>query len=85
MVEPDPILLQRKRIARQVSLAMRAGYGCFVLACILFVYAFATRWTPTLTMSITLILIIGSILLAPAIVFNYAIKAANRADRENSW
>jgi hypothetical protein len=30
-------------------------------------------------------LIAGSVVLAPAIVFAYAVKAADRADRDNDW
>ena len=36
-------------------------------------------------LALTFCLMVGSIVLAPAIVFSYAVKAADRADRDGSW
>jgi hypothetical protein len=81
----DPILQSRARVARWVSLGLRSGYGLFALALVLFAVALATDFTPLLGGALTFCLIAGSIVLAPAIVFSYAVKAANRADRDGSW
>lgn len=83
--ETDPVLAQRARVARATSLAIRAGLGCYAAASVLFAVALATRFTGLLASSTTLLLIVGSALLAPAMVFHYAVKAADRADREDSW
>jgi hypothetical protein len=48
----------------------------------LFVMAFALGFTPLMVTFITICLVAGSILLAPAIVLGYAVKAAERDDRE---
>jgi hypothetical protein len=81
----DPVLASRARIARWVSLGLRAGYGAFGLAMLLFFVGFAIDFPAWLTTVITVLLIVGSIVLAPSIVFQYAVKAADRADREGSW
>lgn len=81
----DPILERRAKISRLNSLALRVGGGLYAVASLLFVVALLTEFTPTLTNAITLGLVLGSIILAPAMVVHYAIKAADRADRENSW
>jgi len=39
-------------------------------------------WVVTL---IVACIVVGSIVLAPAIVFGYAVKAADRADRDGDW
>lgn len=81
----DPILEKRARVATLVSMAMRVGYGLFALATVLFFWALFTRFTSTLATATTICLIAGSLILAPAMVVKYAVKAAHRADRENDW
>lgn len=81
----DPVLVKRAKVARLTSGAIRAGSGCYLLATALFFYAVVTEFTDLLAGAITVLLILGSALLAPAMVFHYAVKAADRADREGSW
>jgi hypothetical protein len=83
--DTDPVLARRARVARATSLAIRAGFALYGLATALFAVALATRFTGLLASAFTLFLVLGSVLLAPAMVFHYAVKAADRADRENSW
>jgi hypothetical protein len=45
--------------------------------------AFALGFKGPLVTAVTACIIIGSILLAPSIVIGYAVKAAEREDREN--
>lgn len=83
--DADPVLARRARIARQVSLAIKVSVVCYGLAVVEFFVALLTRFTDFHATSITLLLLVGSVLLAPAMVFHYAVKAADRADREDSW
>ena len=77
----DPVLERRRRIALLVSIGQRLGYGLFGLAIVLFVVGFVAGFTGTLTGVIVAALLVGSIVLAPAIVLGYAVKAAEREDR----
>ncbi len=81
----DPILVRRAKVQRVVKLGIRLGSGLFALAVVLFFWAIVRGFTERLTLLATISLIGGSLVLAPAMVFAYAIKAANRADREGSW
>ena len=81
----DPVLVKRAKISRLTSLSMRAGLGLYALASVFFAIALVSGFTTFLTSSMTVFLILGSLILAPAMVFHYAVKAADRADRENSW
>ena len=81
----DPILAKRARIARITSLSIRAGAACYLVATVLFAIALLTEFTSLLSILMTILLILGSAILAPAMVFHYAVKAAYRADREGSW
>ncbi len=83
--DADPILARRAKVARLTSWGIRSGLGCYLLATVLFVIALLTEFTDLLTSSMTVLLLLGSALLAPAMVFHYAVKAADRADREGSW
>jgi hypothetical protein len=78
----DPVRAKRARVARLVEVGQRVGYGLFGLAIVLFVYGFIRGYTSVLTTVIVASLVVGSIVLAPAIVFGYAVKAAEREDRE---
>ena len=81
----DPVVEKRRRIARWVDLGQKVGYGLFGLAVVAFVVGFVVglqQWVVTL---IVVSLVVGSLVLAPAIVFGYAVRAADRADREDSW
>lgn len=78
----DAVLEQRRKIANWVSYGLRAGTVVYAIAMSLFFLGFMFRFTPELTTAILVALIVGSILLAPAMVFNYGVKAANREDRK---
>lgn len=78
----DPVLARRARIARLTELGQRVGYGLFGLAIVLFVVGFVGGYSDVLVAVIVASLGVGSAVLAPAIVFGYAVKAAEREDRE---
>ena len=79
----DPVLVRRRQMARGAELAQRIGY------------APVRRWrwccsssgsrsglNGALVTGILVAMGVGSVLLAPAIVVGYAVKAADRDDRE---
>jgi cyanate permease len=78
----DPIRERRARIARLVELGQRVGYGLFGVAIVGFVVGFATGFSSTWTTVVVASIVVGSLVLAPAIVLGYAVKAAEREDRE---
>lgn len=78
----DPVRARRQRISSLVPIANRIGYLLYALAIALFVMAFAFGFNGVLVTLVTISLVVGSILLAPAIVLGYAVKAAEREDRE---
>jgi len=79
----DPVRVRRARIARLCNLAQRIGYLFFAIAVVVFFIGFFGTFTSTLVNIIIIAMVIGSFLLAPAIVFGYAVKAAEREDLEN--
>jgi hypothetical protein len=78
----DPVRAKRRKIAKYTLLANRIGYLFYALAIATFVIGFAVSFNSAVSAIVIGSLIIGSILLAPAIVLGYAVKAAERDDRE---
>ncbi len=77
----DPVLVRRARISRAVDVAQRVGYGLWLVAIVVFVVGAATGFRPFMTTLVVGGLIAGSVLLAPAIVIGYGVRAADRVDR----
>jgi heme/copper-type cytochrome/quinol oxidase subunit 3 len=78
----DPVRVRRAQVAKWTLLANRVGYLFYAVAISVFVMAFAMGFKGPLVTVVTASLIIGSVLLAPSIVLGYAVKAAEREDRE---
>jgi UPF0716 family protein affecting phage T7 exclusion len=79
---PDPVLVRRRRVARAARVGQNAGYALFGAAVVLFLAGFLLGFTPGVVSAVVACLAVGSVLLAPAIVAGYAVKAADREDRE---
>jgi hypothetical protein len=79
----DPVRARRQQVAKYTLLANRIGYLLFAVAISCFVFAFAVGFSGFIVTLVTINLVAGSILLAPSIVLGYAVKAAEREDREN--
>ncbi len=77
----DPVLVRRARISKAVSIGQRLGYALFAIATVVFFYGLATEYTPALVRIIVGGLLARSAVLAPAIVFGYAVKAAEREEQ----
>jgi hypothetical protein len=63
-------------------MANRLGYLCFGIAILTFVIGFIVSFNGAVSAIVVAAMIVGSVLLAPAIVLGYAVKAAERDDRE---
>ena len=77
----DPVLARRAAIARLVSVGQRAGYALFGVAMVHVFVGLVAGYTQVLTNVIVGCLLAGSLILAPAIVFGYAVKAAEREEQ----
>ncbi len=87
MSPPDPstdhVLNQRARAAQLANLGQRIGYALFGGAMFVFFYGLITGFTPGVSRIVVSGIIAGSIVLAPAIIAGYAVKAAVRDDIEH--
>jgi hypothetical protein len=79
----DPVRARRAQVARWTLLANRIGYLCFAVAMAVFLIGFALGFRGAVVAVVVVSLVVGSLLLAPSIILGYAIKAAERDDREH--
>ncbi|HEY4334071.1 MAG TPA: hypothetical protein VGM78_15925 [Ilumatobacteraceae bacterium] len=67
-------------MAKWNGVATRVGYALYLVGIVMFFVALATSFTSGKVTIITVAMIAGSVLLAPAIVIGYAVKAAEKDD-----
>lgn len=83
---PDPVSERRNKIARWTRVGKYSGYSLYGLSLlILGINQAAGLNVSSVTAGAVVVLIVGTVLLCPCIIVGYAVKAADRADRENSW
>jgi hypothetical protein len=81
----DPVLVRRAQFALLVKTGQRVGYALFAAFAVLVIVAFITHFPGAVTAAATICLIAGCVVLAPAMTFAYAVKAADREDRTGDW
>ena len=78
----DPVRLKRAQVARLAEAGERVGYLLLGVAVVTFVVGAVRGFSGVTTTVVTVALIAMTLVLAPAIVLGYAVKAAEREDRE---
>ena len=76
----DPVTLRRQRILKLTDAGQKIGYGCFGVALLLFFVGLFTGFPSWTLNPIVVLLVVGSVVLCPAIIFTYAAKAAQSED-----
>ena len=85
MSEPagrDPVRGRRARIDRLAAAGRRLGYTLILVAVVAFAVGVVTGFSTPVTTAVTASLAASTVTLAPALVAGYAVKAAEREDRE---
>ena len=80
--DADPVIARRRRIARAVRAGKRAGYLALLVAIVAFFAAAATSFPGPLVTTIVIALVASCLTLPPAIVFGYAVRAAEREESQ---
>ena len=78
------MLARRARIGQAVSVGKGVGYACFGGALVLFFVGLLTRFGGPLSAVVVTLLVIGCLVLPPAIVFGYGLRAAEREERADA-
>lgn len=80
----DPVLVRREKIRLLVRIGKSVGYALFLAAIVVFVIARIAGPRDIYVQLLGLFMGVGSLFLAPAIVFGYGIGAAERHDRQQA-
>jgi hypothetical protein len=78
----DPVLVRRAQYQRLAETGQRIGYLLYALAIVAFVVGFLVGFPGYVVTLIIVAMVVGSVVLLPAIITGYAVKAAERDDRE---
>lgn len=78
----DPVRAKRAQVARWTLLANRVGYVLLAVAVALFFVALMLGFSAVMATLVIVTMVLSFVLLAPSIVLGYAVKAADRDDRE---
>lgn len=81
----DPVLVKRARIGRLAETGKRIGYALFGLSAVMVVLGFIIGFEPWVVNLAVAGLVIGSLVLAPAIVFSFAVAATDREEQGGSY
>lgn len=76
----DPIMVKRARYAAATSWGKRLGYALYGVAIVAFVVGLLSSFANGAGWVMIAALLAGSVFLLPAIIFGYAVKAAERHD-----
>ena len=79
---PDPVRARREQIARAAAMGQRVGYALFGAAVVAFIVGAVAGFSAGVVVVVVVALVLGSVVLAPAIVLGFAARAAEREDRE---
>ncbi len=83
VTQTDPVLIKRARASRLANLGQRIGYTLYLIAIVGFLYGFITDFTDAVSRVVVASIISGSLVLAPAIIAGYAVRAATKDDIEH--
>ena len=82
--DSESLAMSRERASLIANTGRRIGYSIFFLSLIIFVIGFTVEFNNLVAKTLTVLLIVGSIILAPSILLHYAVRGAEREEKEQS-
>jgi hypothetical protein len=79
---PDPILQRRESMRRLALIGQRIGYGLLGVAIVAFVVSFALSFPAAAVRTVIVALVLACVVLPPSIILGFAVRAAEREDRD---
>ncbi len=76
----DPVRRRRAQVARMVTLAKKIGYASTLASIATFFLGLATGFSPLVASVTIVLLVVSSVVLAPAIILGFAVLSAERHD-----
>ena len=80
----NSLMLRRQRASLIANTGRKIGYSIFFLSLIIFAIGLTIEFNNLVARTLTVLLILGSIVLAPSILLHYAVRGAEREEREQN-
>ena len=82
--DSDSLAMRRKQASLIANTGRKIGYSIFFLALTIFTIGFTVEVNNLVAKTLTVLLIVGSIVLAPSILLHYAVRGAEREEKEQN-
>ena len=82
--DSNSLAIRRKQASLIANTGRKIGYSIFFLSLIIFAIGFTVEFNNLVAKTLTVLLIVGSIVLAPSILLHYAVRGAEREEKEQS-
>jgi len=82
--DSNSLAMRRKQASLIANTGRKIGYSIFLLALIIFTIGFTVEFNNLVAKTLTVLLIVGSIVLAPSILLHYAVRGAEREEKEQN-
>jgi len=82
--DSNSLAMRRKQASLIANTGRKIGYSIFFLSLIIFAIGFTVEFNNLVAKTLTVLLIVGSIVLAPSILLHYAVRGAEREEKEQN-
>ena len=78
------LLVRRQQASLIANTGRKIGYSIFLLSLIIFAVGLTVEFNNLVAKTLTVLLIAGSVVLAPSILLHYAVRGAEREEKEQN-
>ncbi len=82
--DANSLLIRRQQASLMANTGRKIGYSIFFLSLIIFAIGLTVEFNNLVARTLTVLLILGSIVLAPSILLHYAVRGAEREEKEQN-
>ena len=82
--DANSLLIRRQQASLIANIGRKIGYSIFFLSLIIFAIGLTVEFNNLVARTLTVLLILGSIVLAPSILLHYAVRGAEREEKEQN-
>ena len=82
--DSNSLAMRRKQASLIANTGRKIGYSIFFLSLIVFAIGLTVEFNDLVAKTLTVLLIVGSIVLAPSILLHYAVRGAEREEKEQN-
>ena len=82
--DANSLLIRRQQASLIANTGRKIGYSIFFLSLIIFAIGLTVEFNNLVARTLTVLLILGSIVLAPSILLHYAVRGAEREEKEQN-